>query len=301
MLTSDHLELLLAVVEHGSFSSAARALRRTQSAVSMAVANLEAELDLTLFDRSRREPVPTAELLAMLPEAKLIASRLQGLRLHLQELSGGLESHMRLGIVCDVDPQPALMALQALEQRYPGLDMEIRTAAQDTLVEALKKRELDLCIAYGGLELESVGIIQSLWTETISAVAAPDHPLVRGGPRPLEDLKAYRQIVITSPDNDLNKDRSMLSLRQWKTDNLSLTLELVERGLGWANLPLSCLRPSLESGRLHRIQFSTGSNGLDLPIYLLQSKGQDVGKAQALFRQALQDELNNRVLPTPAP
>ncbi|ASR88731.1 MULTISPECIES: LysR family transcriptional regulator [Alcaligenes] len=301
MLTSDHLELLLAVVEHGSFSSAARALRRTQSAVSMAVANLEAELDLTLFDRSRREPVPTAELLAMLPEAKLIASRLQGLRLHLQELSGGLESHLRLGIVCDVDPKPALIALQALEQRYPGLDIELRTAPQDTLVEALKKRELDLCIAYGGLELESVGIIQSLWTETISAVAAPDHPLVRGGPRPLEDLKAYRQIVITSPDNDLNKDRSMLSLRQWKTDNLSLTLELVERGLGWANLPLSCLRPSLESGRLHRIQFSTGSNGLDLPIYLLQSKGQNVGKAQALFRQALQDELNSRVLPTPAP
>lgn len=299
MLTSDHLELLLAVVEHGSFSSAARALRRTQSAVSMAVANLEAELDLTLFDRSRREPVPTAELLAMLPDAKLIASRLQGLRLHLQELSGGLESHMRLGIVCDVDPKPALMALQTLEQRYPGLDMEIRTAAQDTLVEALKNRELDLCIAYGGLELESVGIVQSLWTETISAVAAPGHPLLQDGPCPLEDLKAYRQIVITSPDNDLNKDRSMLSLRQWKTDNLSLTLELVERGLGWANLPLSCLQPSLESGRLQRIQFSTGSNGLDLPIYLLQSKGQNAGKAQALFRQALQDELNRRLQPTP--
>src|SRR5690606_4814899 len=196
MLTSDHLELLLAVVEHGSFSSAARALRRTQSAVSMAVANLEAELDLTLFDRSRREPVPTVELLAMLPDAKLITSRLQGLRLHLQELSGGLESHVRLGIVCDVDPRPALIALQALEQRYPGLDMEIRTAPQDTLVDALKKRELDLCIAYGGLELESVGIVQSLWTETISAVAAPGHPLLQGAPRPLEDLKAYRQIVI---------------------------------------------------------------------------------------------------------
>lgn len=300
MLTSDHLELLLAVVEHGSFSSAARALRRTQSAVSMAVANLEAELDLTLFDRSRREPVPTAELLAMLPDAKLITSRLQGLRLHLQELSGGLESHVRLGIVCDVDPKPALIALQALEQRYPGLDMEIRTAPQDTLVDALKKRELDLCIAYGGLELESVGIVQSLWTENISAVAAPGHPLLQGAPRPLEDLKAYRQIVITSPDNDVSKDRSMLSLRQWKTDSLPMTLELVERGLGWANLPLSCLRPSLESGRLQRIQFSTGSNGLDLPIYLLQSKGQEVGKAQALFRQALQDELNTRLQPIPA-
>lgn len=300
MLTSDHLELLLAVVEHGSFSAAARTLRRTQSAVSMAIANLEAELDLTLFDRSRREPVPTAELLAMLPDARLIASRLQALRLHLQELSGGLESYLRLGLVCDVDPKPALTALQALEQHYPGLDIELRTAAQDTLIEALKKRELDLCIAYGGLELESVGIVQSLWTETISAVAAPGHPLLQNGPRPLEELKAHRQIVISSPQNDTGKDRSMLSLRQWKTDSLAMTLELVERGLGWANLPLSCLGPSLKSGRLTRIQFSTGSNGLDLPIYLLQAKGQEAGKAQALFRQALQNALHPRLHPTPA-
>ncbi len=300
MLTSDHLELLLAVVEHGSFSAAARALRRTQSAVSMAVANLEAELDLTLFDRSRREPVPSAELLAMLPDAKLIADRLQGLRLHLQELSGGLESHLRLGIVCDVDSKPILIALQTLEQRYPGLDIELRTAPQDTLIDALKRRELDLCIAYGGLELESVGIVQSLWTETVSAVAAPGHPLLQSSPRPLEDLKAYRQIVISSPGVDTSQDRSMLSLRQWKTDSLPLTLELVERGLGWANLPLSCLGPALDSGRLQRIEFSTGSNGLDLPIYLLQSKGQEAGKAQALFRQALYDELNTRIKPIAA-
>ncbi|XOT98088.1 LysR family transcriptional regulator, partial [Alcaligenes pakistanensis] len=47
-------------------------------------------------------------------------------------------------------------------------------------------------------------------------------------------------------------------------------------------------------------QFSTGSNGLDLPIYLLQSKGQEAGKAQALFRQALYDELNTRIQATPA-
>ena len=207
---------------------------------------------------------------------------------------------MRLGIVCDVDSKPVLIALQTLEQRYPGLDIELRTAPQDTLIDALKRRELDLCIAYGGLELESVGIVQSLWTETVSAVAAPGHPLLQSSPRPLEDLKAYRQIVISSPGLDTSQDRSMLSLRQWKTDSLPLTLELVERGLGWANLPLSCLGPALDSGRLQRIEFSTGSNGLDLPIYLLQSKGQEAGKAQALFRQALYDELNTRIKPIAA-
>lgn len=295
MLNSDHLELLLAVVEHGSFSGAARALRRTQSAVSMAVANMEAELDLPLFDRSRREPVPTPELLAMLPDARLIAGRLQSLRLHLRELSGGLESRLRLGLVCDADPLPALRALQMLEQHYPGLDIELRTEPQNTLIRALQQRELDVCIAYGGLELENVEIVQSLWTETISAVAAPGHPLLRDGPCLLEALKAHRQIVVAHPDSDIGSERSMLSLRQWKVNSLALALDLVERGLGWANLPLSCLESSLSAGRLRRIQFSTGSNGLDLPIYLLHPKGHEAGKAQALFRQALQDFTAARV------
>ena len=44
----------------GSFSAAARKLRKSQSTVSTAIANLEADLALTLFDRSARQPVLTA-------------------------------------------------------------------------------------------------------------------------------------------------------------------------------------------------------------------------------------------------
>ena len=42
MLTSDHIDMLLTVIDKGSFSAAARALGRTPSAISMAIANLEA-------------------------------------------------------------------------------------------------------------------------------------------------------------------------------------------------------------------------------------------------------------------
>ncbi len=54
--SSDNIELFLAVLDRGSFSAAARALRRVPSAVSMAIANMEAELGFALFDRSHREP-----------------------------------------------------------------------------------------------------------------------------------------------------------------------------------------------------------------------------------------------------
>ena len=58
--STDNLQVFLAVLDHGSFSAAARSLGRVPSAVSMAIAGLEAELDLLLFDRSGREPKPTA-------------------------------------------------------------------------------------------------------------------------------------------------------------------------------------------------------------------------------------------------
>ncbi|VTR52387.1 putative DNA-binding transcriptional regulator [Serratia fonticola] len=69
--SSDNIELFLAVLDRGSFSAAARALRRVPSAVSMGIANMEAELGFQLFDRSHREPVPTALALALAPPRAL--------------------------------------------------------------------------------------------------------------------------------------------------------------------------------------------------------------------------------------
>ena len=52
----DQLRVFLAVVDHGSFSGAARNLRRAQSAVSYAIANLEGQLRVSLFQRFNQRP-----------------------------------------------------------------------------------------------------------------------------------------------------------------------------------------------------------------------------------------------------
>ena len=85
--SSDNIELFLAVLDRGSFSAAARSLRRVPSAVSMGIANMEAELGSLLFDRSHREPVPTPQALALAPHARLIADQLKQLQNHAIELS----------------------------------------------------------------------------------------------------------------------------------------------------------------------------------------------------------------------
>ncbi len=53
------LEAFVQTVSSGSFSAAARALGKSQSTISMAIANLEDDLGFRLFDRSGRQPILT--------------------------------------------------------------------------------------------------------------------------------------------------------------------------------------------------------------------------------------------------
>jgi len=64
------LETLLAIVHHGGFTAAARALNITASAVSQQVVALEQELGTTLFDRSRRPPALTSKGAEMVRTAR---------------------------------------------------------------------------------------------------------------------------------------------------------------------------------------------------------------------------------------
>ena len=58
-VTLDQLRVLITVAEEGSFSAAARKLKRVQSAISQAMANLEGQLGLLLWDRSAKVPKST--------------------------------------------------------------------------------------------------------------------------------------------------------------------------------------------------------------------------------------------------
>ena len=69
-LNQDQLMLFKTVMECGSFSAAARQLGKVPSAVSMAIANLEIDLNLILFDRVGREPIPTLAAQHLYQKAK---------------------------------------------------------------------------------------------------------------------------------------------------------------------------------------------------------------------------------------
>ena len=74
-VTLDQLRVLITVAEEGSFSAAARKLKRVQSAISQAMANLEGQLGLLLWDRSAKVPKLTEQGRAILAAAQRISTR----------------------------------------------------------------------------------------------------------------------------------------------------------------------------------------------------------------------------------
>lgn len=284
---SESIELFLAVIECGSFSAAARALGKVPSAVSMAIGNLEAELGYSLFDRSHREPQPTAMALSLVPHARLIADQLKQLQVHAVQLSLGLESKLSIGVVADIDRRRLLTAIKDLSERHPLLDIEVLTAPQDDVLAMLHSGRISVCLAFAGLSVNVLERFQFVGSERMIATLAADSPLLQGQDLFLEDLVHVRQIVVGSRDLPISETRPLVAESHWLTDNLETALEMVEAGLGWGNFPLSVVQPWLDSGRLKRLNFRNIENGLVLPVHAVWLKSQPLQKGAAALVEIL--------------
>lgn len=287
---SDSIELFLAVIERGSFSAAARSLGRVPSAVSMGIANLEAELGYLLFDRSHREPVPTAMAAALVPHARLIAEQLKQLQVHAIELSLGLESKLSIGVVADLDKRAVLAAIKVIARRFPLLDIELLTAAQDDVLAMLHSGRVSVCLAFAGLNMNVLERFQFVGSERMIATLSADYPLVPGQELFLEDLVHLRQIIVASRDLPISDTRPLLGESHWRTDTLAMALDMVEAGLGWGNFPQSVVQPLLDAGRLQRLNFRNIENGLVLPVHAVWLKSQPLQKGALAFVELMANQ-----------
>ena len=171
----DLLRAFVGVVEGGGFTAAARALNRTQSAVSLQIKRLEEQVGEPLFVRTTRRCELTSTGGALLPYARRI------LRLH-DEAAAAVDAvtqkrSLRLGISDEhaIAFLPAVMP--AFAAAFPEVQLEVQCDLSTRLVELLEGGELDLAltIRHGPT---ATGLIVA--REQLCWVAAEDfthHPL----------------------------------------------------------------------------------------------------------------------------
>lgn len=127
-INQEQLTIFKTVMETGSFSAAARQLGKVPSAVSMSIANLEIDVDMKLFERIGREPVPTAQASSLYEKTQQLLTEMQQWKQHAVALSQGLESSLNIVVVSELIHTQWTDYISLLAQEFPSLQINIFTA-----------------------------------------------------------------------------------------------------------------------------------------------------------------------------
>ena len=103
-MTLTQIEYIVAVERNGSFVTAAEKCFVTQPTLSMMIHNLEEELGLRLFDRSRQPVVPTEEGKEVIKRARVLMNQVKDLKEYAGEHKGEVSGELRLGIIPTLAP-----------------------------------------------------------------------------------------------------------------------------------------------------------------------------------------------------
>lgn len=287
--TRDTLRTFLAVLDHGSFSAAARHLGRVPSAVSMAVSQLEAELDLALFDRSTRKALPTPAALALEPQARQAASQLNLLDAHALQLHQGLERRLSLAIAPELQSGPWSRPLASLAQTFPALEVEVRSASQAEAIRLLHAGEVHLALVFERPGIDEREAFQEAGSQVLVAVAAPGF-----APQALDErrLATCRQIIVASGQPTASDPQIVLAHRVWLCDSHLAALELVQAGVGWAYLPQPLVAPLLASGALDPLRFDNMSSQLRIGVDIVWLKASPRGLGAQHYLARMREQLD---------
>ena len=274
----EQLEAFVASAESGSFSAGARRLGKAQSVISSAVANLEMDLNLSLFDRKGRTPVLTTHGQALLVKAKRIIDECGVLLVTADEFQSGVEQKITLVVESMAITQVMADKLKDFETQYPHVEIEILSAGSGDILKLIAEERaqiavmLQLELLQPGFEAYGLGALE-MW-----CIAAADHPLASYAQVSWQDLQQHRQILVTGRYGQ-DQQRWRVADAVWQTENAISAMQLTRSGIGWTALPAEMVRDVIESGSLTRLALDFESQPWRQGVDVAWSTQQALGPA----------------------
>ena len=155
-MTITQLQYVLAVAEYQNFTLAARKSFVTQPTLSMQVQKLEDELDVLIFDRSKK-PIAITEVGAkIVAQAKNIVNEADRIKDIVDQDKGFIGGDFTLGIIPTIMPTLLPMFLRNFINKYPKVNLIIKEQSTESLIRNLQDGHLDAAIAATPLEIEFI-------------------------------------------------------------------------------------------------------------------------------------------------
>lgn len=209
VVPADRLDLkllsrFLAVVEHGSFAKAARAVNLTQQAVAYSIASLEETLGVSLFERDQLGAMPTEHGRRLTHHARALLTEATRTTESLHALQSATAGSVRVGVSELLSAQIVPVALARLLGRHPDIDVTVREGTSSKIYDLLQKGEVDFMVGAPPVSIPlRDNVEQELLFEDFDHVAMrTGHPIARLSEPTLADLQAQTWIVPQSREED---------------------------------------------------------------------------------------------------
>src|ERR1700756_1984948 len=191
-----HLRYFVAVAEELNFTRAAQRLNTAQPSLSQQIQDLEQEIAVPLFIRTKRSVKLTAAGTAFLDEARLTLAQSRRAIASARKAAQAGESTLVLGFGPAAEIKLFPGTLTSLRASFPKLRLEFRSMTTLQQREALLHKEIDLAFLRPPIHEPSLEAIPVL-REQLVAVLPADHPLAGEGPLDFAELSGYPFIEIS--------------------------------------------------------------------------------------------------------
>lgn len=289
-MTLDQLRAFCAVVETGGFRAAADSLYRTQSAISVAIRNLEAGLGLILFNRSGYRPELTEAGAALYNKAAHLLAQAEEIRSLATHLAAGLEAQLSLAITGIVPLEPITEILNRLSTEASATQISLQIENLGGAMERLLDDDADIAITdvfdpQSGLEFFPLTRVEFV------SVVPPGSPFAKIADTLTErDVAGSTMIVVrdTSTHSERVSKGLVEGTQRWVVNDFMMKRRMIRSGTGWGRMPHHMVADDLRSGELvmlHSPDFPVFS----ATVYMVRKKGRAIGPVERALWQHLAD------------
>jgi DNA-binding transcriptional LysR family regulator len=258
----DQLLVLLAVVETGSFTAAAKRLGRATSAISYAIDTLEQQLGLAFFDRgTTRKPKLTQQGEAIVSEARAVAQSVEALRARVKGLLDDLEPEVSL-VIDSLFPSDRLVALlRDFHAEFPTVPVRLMVETLGGVERLIRSSAAGIGVA-GSAHMSTKGFRRyEIAGVRLIPVAVPGHPLAAANEAATPRPRDFVQLILSDQRVGEGQDFGVVSLNTWRIGDITAKHRLLLGGIGWGGMPEPMVRADLEAGRLVRLKLRDWRGG----------------------------------------
>jgi DNA-binding transcriptional LysR family regulator len=250
-MDTQNLRAFLLVAETGSFSIAAQKLHLTQPAVSKRVAQLEDQLNVSLFDRIGRTVSTTEAGRALLPHARAVNLELQAAEQSVRDLAGEVTGRLRLATSHHIGLHRLPPVLSYFSKAYPAVQLDIDFMDSEQAYELTLRGEVELAVVTLAPYPVANIVTRSIWSDPLDFMVQKGHELAGRKKLELKELSNHPAILpgLNTYTGQIVKslfDRRNLPMQIAIATNYLETIRMMASvGLGWTVLPRSMRDASL--------------------------------------------------------